>query len=70
MSTQIMKPMTVARHEFVGALTDLVNNSQLPAFVLEAVLKDVYNDIRMIARQQLEKDMESYHAAQQKKGDA
>lgn len=70
MSNQIMKPMTVARHEFVNALTDLVNNSQLPAFVLEAVLKDVYMDIKLIAQRQLENDLKRYGDAQKKAGDS
>lgn len=69
MGNQIMKPMTVARHEFVNALTELVNNSQLPAFVLEAVLKDVYMDIKLIAQRQLENDLKRYGEAQKKAGD-
>lgn len=70
MGSQIMKPMTVARHEFVSALTDLVNNSQLPAFVLEAVLKDVYMDIKLIAQRQLENDLKRYKDAKKKAGDS
>lgn len=64
MSNQIMKPLTVARHEFVSALTNLVNESQLPPFVIEAVLKDVYTDIRIIAQRQLESDLQKYRASQ------
>lgn len=69
---QIMKPLTVARHEFVSALTNLVNECQLPPFVIEAVLKDVYADIRVIAQRQLESDMKKYHASQtaKKSGEA
>ena len=62
---QIMKPLTVARHEFVSALTNLVNESQLPPFVIEAVLKDVYTDIRIVAQKQLENDMKKYCASQE-----
>ena len=61
---QIMKPLTVARHEFVSALTNLVNESRLPPFVIEAVLKDVYTDIRIIAQRQLESDLQKYRASQ------
>lgn len=68
MGKQIMKPMTVARHEFIKALTDTINNSQLPAFVIEAVLKDVYNDIRIISQRQLEDDMKAYMDSQNKAG--
>lgn len=61
---QIMKPMTIVRYEFVNSLTDLINNSQLPAFILEAILKDVYNDIRIISQRQLESDIKAYRATQ------
>lgn len=64
MNNEILKPLTVARHEFVEALTDLINRCQLPPFVIEAVLKDAYTDIRIIAQRQLESDMQKYHASQ------
>lgn len=65
MSTQIMKPLTVARHEFVEALISLINGCQLPPFVIEAVLKDVYTDVRIVAQKQLENDMKKYCASQE-----
>lgn len=63
--SQIMKPLTVARHEFVEALTNLINECQLPPFVIEAVLKDVYTDVRIVAQKQLENDMKKYRASQE-----
>lgn len=62
---QIMKPLTVARHEFVETLTNLINECQLPPFVIEAVLKDVYTDVRIVAQKQLENDMKKYRASQE-----
>ena len=44
---QIMKPMSVARAEFINSLTDLINNSMLPPFIIEPILKDMYNDIHV-----------------------
>lgn len=64
MNSEILKPLTVARHEFVEALTGLINGCQLPPFVIEAVLKDVYTDVRIVAQKQLENDMKKYHASQ------
>ena len=58
---QIMKPMSVARAEFVGSLTDLINNSMLPPFVIEPILKDMYNDIHMVSIKQYEADCKRYH---------
>lgn len=63
--SQIMKPLTVARHEFVEALTNLINECQLPPFVIEAVLKDIYTDVRIVAQKQLENDMKKYRASQE-----
>ena len=57
---QIMKPMSVARAEFINSLTDLINNSMLPPFVIEPILKDMYNDIHMISQRQYEVDKNNY----------
>ena len=57
---QIMKPMSVARAEFINSLTDLINNSMLPPFIIEPILKDMYNDIHMVAQRQYEIDNKNY----------
>lgn len=59
-SEQIMKPMSVARAEFINSLTDLINNSMLPPFVIEPILKDMFNDIHMVAQRQYEADNKKY----------
>lgn len=56
-----MKPISVARNEFINNLTDLINNSMLPPFVIEDVLKDTYNKILLVAKQQLEEDTKRYN---------
>lgn len=61
----IMKPLTVARHEFIESLINLINECQLPSFVIETILKDVYTDVRVVAQKQLEKDMKKFHASQE-----
>lgn len=58
---QIMKPMSVARAEFINSLTDLINNSMLPPFIIEPILKDTYNDIHMVAQRQYEADVKRYN---------
>lgn len=57
---QIMKPMSVARAEFINSLTDLINNSMLPPFIIEPILKDMYNDIHMVSQRQYEADKRKY----------
>lgn len=60
---QIMKPMSVARAEFINSLTDLINNCMLPPFVIEAVLKDRYADLRAVSQEQLKQDYKKYQEA-------
>lgn len=62
-SDSVMKPMSVARYEFVNNLTDLINSCMLPPFVIEEILKDTYTKISAISKQQLEKDMKTYKEA-------
>lgn len=59
-ANEIMKPISVARAEFVSKLTDLINNSMLPPFIIEPILKDMYNDVRVLAQKQLEADTKKY----------
>lgn len=61
MNNESVKPLTVARYEFVQNLTSLVNNSMLPPFVIEDVLKDIQNKVSVMARQQLENDLKKYN---------
>lgn len=60
MNNGVMKPITVARSEFINSLTTLINESGLPPFVIEPVLKDMLYDVRMMAQRQLDKDMQAY----------
>lgn len=55
------KPMSVARHEFIESLTKLINESGLPPFVIEPILGDFHSDIRLLAQQQYELDLENYN---------
>lgn len=59
----ILKPMSVARRDFVSDLTDLINNSMLPPFLIEDVLRDVCNKINVLSRQQLAEDERRYAEA-------
>ena len=62
----ILKPMSVARNDFINALTDLINNSMLPPFVIEDVLKDTHHRISTISKQQLEQDIKRYEESLKK----
>lgn len=66
---QILKPMSVARAEFIDSLTDLINHSMLPAFIIESILKDMYGEIRMVAQKQYEADCMQYNKKLKKNSD-
>ena len=57
------KPMTVAKEDFVNNLTDIINNSGLPAFVIEPVMKDMYFEVRDVAQKQYKQDNQQYQSA-------
>ena len=63
MENDITKPLSVAKEEFVNALTDMINNSALPRFIIESVLKDMYADMKVIARKEYEIDKRRYEDA-------
>lgn len=54
------KPITIVRAEFISNLANLINNSMLPAFVMETILKDTYLEVSAIAQKQYEIDMKKY----------
>lgn len=54
------KPSTVAYEEFKQNVADLINNSGLPIFIVEAVLQNYLNEARVIARNQYEADKAEY----------
>ena len=57
------KPSTIIYEEFKHDLTALINNSGLPAFIIEPVLKDFLNEIRIMAQRQYQKDLAEYEKA-------
>lgn len=57
---QVMKPMSVVRAEFINSLKDLINSSMLPLFVIEPILKDMYNHVYLASQRQYEADAKMY----------
>jgi hypothetical protein len=56
----IEKPITLIKEEFTQELIQLVNNSKLPMFVIEPILKDVLTEVHSVTLQQLEADKKNY----------
>lgn len=59
---EVQKPITVARAEFISGITSLINESGLPPFIIEPILKDMLYDVRVMAQRQLEQDTQKYNA--------
>ena len=57
------KPITIIRSEFMEELNSLIDNSNLPPFILEPIFRDVYNMIRNAEIRQLEYDKQKYQEA-------
>ena len=57
------KPITLLREDFIGGVARLVNEAGLPLFVVEDCLRQLYNGVSELARQQLETDRQAYARA-------
>lgn len=60
MNNEIQKPLSILRAEFISSLTELINTSKLPPYVIEPILKDMYNEVYIYSQKQLEEDTKRY----------
>ena len=60
MNEKIEKPITVARQELVDSLANCINNSNLPLFIVEPILKDVYLEVKSLTQKQYEAEKAEY----------
>ena len=60
MNEKIMKPMSVARQDFIEQLVNDVNNCGLPMFVIEPILQDLLSMVKASVQQQYEVEKEQY----------
>ena len=60
MNEMQMKPLSVARQEFIDHLVNDVNNCQLPLFVIEPILQDILYSVRSAAQKQYEAEKAQY----------
>lgn len=62
MDKNIVKPITLIRQEFVDTLVDEINNCQLPMFVIEPILQDLLDQVKVVVQKQYETDKAQYEA--------
>lgn len=60
MAEKIQKPITIIKQEFTEGLVKYINESSLPPFVIEYILKDIINEVHLASVQQLKFDTERY----------
>ena len=60
------KPLVIKRKEFIEKLNNLLNESSLPAFVLEPIIKDVYSLCKQATNQELAASYAQYAEALKK----
>lgn len=66
MNDNLNKPITIVRAEFISNLANLINASNLPPFIIEPILKDVYFEIKNAAQNQYELDVKRYEQLKNK----
>ena len=59
--TIMSKPLTLMKEDFVAQMVNLCNNSGLPFFVVEGVLKDLIQEVHLASQRQLESDTQKYN---------
>lgn len=57
------KPSSVAREDFINNMVEIINSSELPAFVMEPIMKDLYLEVQAAMKSQYERDKEQYELA-------
>lgn len=59
------KPISMVINETRLSLTDICNESGLPACVLEPIVRDLHEEIKYVSSMQLKQDTETYNKAQE-----
>lgn len=54
------KPLSITYEEFKKNMLDVINNSGLPAFIIESVLHNYLIEIKAVAQKQYQSDKEEY----------
>lgn len=56
----IEKPMTLLKEDFIQSLVALCNDSGLPFFMIESILKDFVQEVHAASQKQYENDKARY----------
>lgn len=56
------KPLSLKIEETKSALVNVINNSQLHPYILDSIVKDLYNEIHILYVNQSKQEIETYNA--------
>lgn len=62
------KPVTVVREELRQKITSVVNEANLPAFVVADIFDGFLRELRALERQQYQNDLENYQKTYAEEG--
>ena len=55
------KPIIILKKEFEESITHSINNSNLPAFIIEPILADLLSQTRKVAQLEYEETLKQYN---------
>lgn len=61
------KPLSLRIEETKQSLVNVINTSQLHPYILDSILKDLYNEIHILCMNQSKQEIEAYNAEMSKK---
>ena len=63
------KPLSIRHAELTSALSNIINESELPLILVEPIVADLYREIRMLNQRQLQEDQEAWEEQTNQNGD-
>lgn len=62
MNENIVKPVSLVRRELIDKLVEVINESQLPMFVVTPILENLLNEVKAVEQKEYETDKAQYEA--------
>lgn len=60
MNENIAKPVTLVRRELIDKLVEVINESQLPMFVITPILESLLDEVKSVEQKEYEADKAQY----------
>lgn len=60
MNENIAKPVTLVRRELIDKLVEVINESQLPMFVITPILENLLDEVKSVEQKEYETDKAQY----------